>query len=227
MDRSRAALLPALPVLAALAALARAGEGPTLDQVLARIEARAAEVRDFRARFRQEKSVYLLDKPIVSSGRVLYLRPGRLRWETDAPERSVLAIDEGEMRVYYPKLGQVEVYALPGKEAMGAILPLFGQAAADLRRMYEVSLGRATDEEIALALFPRSERVKRVVSRIEVVLDAKTLLPRRLTYADPNGDEAVTTFEAVEPNVGLAEKDMALEIPPGTAVKKPLGGLPF
>ena len=36
-----------------------------------------------------------------------------------------------------------------------------------------------------------------------------------------------TTFEAVEPNVGLSDADMTLVVPAGTVVKKPLGGLAF
>ena len=211
----------------ALAAVAAAADPTPLDQALARIEARGAEIRDFRARFRQEKSVYLLDRPLVSSGKVLFRRPGSLRWETEAPEPSILVIDEKGMQVYLPRLKQVEVYDLPGKDALGAILPLFGQSTADLRRMYEVELKPGAADEIVLALVPKSDRVRRAVARIEVALDKEKLLPRRLVYADPNGDEARTTFTDVEPNVGLGEADTRLDVPAGTEVKKPLGGLPF
>lgn len=210
------------------AALALRAEESALATVLARIEARSAEIHDFRARFRQEKSIYLLDRPIVSSGTVRFRRPGALRWETDAPERSVLVIDEKGMKVWLPGRKELEVYDLPGKDALGAILPLFGQSARDLARMYEVALGQGGTGEVVLVLVPRSERVRRAVARIEVALDAETLLPRRLVYADPNGDEARTTFEDVEINVGLGDADLALPpMPAGTETKKPLGGFPF
>lgn len=217
-----------LLALAPLAATPAAADGPTLEQVLARIEARGREIVDFRARFRQEKTIYVLDKPLVSTGRVLFQRAGRLRWETESPEPSSLVIDEKGMKVYLPKLGQLEVYDLPGKDALGAIMPLFGQSAADLGRMYQAELrAPGAASEIVLALTPNNERVRRAVARIEVALDEKTLLPRRLAYFDPNGDEARTTFEAVEPNVGLGDGDMTIAVPAGTVVKKPLGGLPF
>jgi outer membrane lipoprotein carrier protein len=213
--------------LAALVAAAARADGPKLDEILARIEERGREIMDFRARFRQEKTIYVLEKPLVSQGTVLFRRPGALRWETDAPEPSTLVIDETGMKVYLPRLKQLEVYDLPGKEALGALMPLFGQSAADLGRMYEVSLGSGAKDEVILELVPRSERVRRVVARIEVALAAGTLLPRRLATLDANGDAATTTFESVEPNVGLTQADMTLVVPPGTTVKKPLGGLPF
>jgi outer membrane lipoprotein-sorting protein len=212
------------------------GAAPALDAavetVLREIEERGRTVADFRARFRQEKQVYILDAPIRSSGRILY-RPGRLRWETETPAPSTLVIDDAGMRVHLPSLSQVEVYEFSGKDALGAILPLFGQSADDLRRAYDAALlsgaeaGPDAAEVHALRLVPRSDRVRRVIARIDVVIDRATLLPRRLVYLDPTGDAATTTFETFETGVGLTERDFEIALPPGTRTKRPLGGLPF
>jgi outer membrane lipoprotein-sorting protein len=212
-----------LLTLLLLAPLALAGD---LEDALARIAEKGKSVQNFRALFRQTKSVYLLDEPLRSEGRILY-RPGRLRWETTAPEASVLVIDEAGMKVYLPKLRQLEVYDFPGREALGAILPLFGQSVEDLRRSYEVSLKTGDPALFVLDLVPKSERMRRAVARLEVAIDRASLLPNRLVTEDPSGDKSETTFEHVEPNVDISESDFELKVPPGTAVKKPLGGLPF
>jgi outer membrane lipoprotein-sorting protein len=201
---------------------------PALDDVLRDIEAKGRDVADFRARFRQEKSVYLLDEPLRSEGTILYKRePALLRWETTSPERSTLVIDGSGMKVHMPGVKQLEVYEFSGKDAFGAILPLFGQGTEDLRRSYEVTLATGTADVHTLELVPRAERLRRVISKLEVSIDKKTLLPRRLAYHDPNGDVSTTVFESVEPNVGLSEKDFKLDVPEGTKTVKPLRGLPF
>lgn len=203
-------------------------DGPSLDDVLAKLEAKGKTVKDFRARFRQEKTVYVLDEPLRSEGTLAYLAPGRLRWETTKPEASTLVIDDAGMKVYMPKLKQLEVYDFSGKDALGAILPLFGQSVADLRRGYEVSLAPdAPAGAYALLLAPKNERVRRAIAKLRVEVDRETLLPRKLSYEDPNGDTSTTWFEDVRPNVGLKEADFVLNVPEGTKVKRPLGGLPF
>jgi outer membrane lipoprotein carrier protein len=214
-------------LLAVFAAASRAADETALAALLARLETKGKSVEDFRARFKQEKTVYVLDEPIRSEGRILYKRPLRLRWETTKPEPSTLTIDEAGMRVYEPGLKQVEVYEFPGKQALGAILPLFGQSTEDLKRAYDVSLAPEEAGFVKLALVPKNERMKRMVARIEVGLDPETLLPKRLVTQDPNGDASTTTFEDVQPNVGLKDADFELALPAGTQTKKPLGGLPF
>ncbi len=225
-SRRLAALAAALALcLAVAAAAARAGD--PLDDVLARIEAKAKTVRDFRARFTQEKTVYILDAPLRSEGTIAYKAPGKLRFETTRPAPSTLVIDESGLKLHIPKLNQLEVFDFPAKDALGVILPLFGQSTADLRRGYEVTLATATADVHALDLVPRSERVRRAISRIRVEIDRATLLPRRLATEDPNGDTTSTTFTEVNPNVNVEDAEFVLKTPPGTAVKKPLGGLPF
>jgi outer membrane lipoprotein carrier protein len=217
----------ALALAAGAAAQTRTADPSPLDDVLARLEAKGKSVTDFRARFTQEKKVYLLDEPLRSEGRILYKQPGLLRWETMSPEPSTLVIDEEGMKIWEPALDQVEVYEFSGKDALGAILPLFGQSSAELRRGYDVALGPPEAGLVTLALVPKPERMRRVIARIDVSLDAETLLPRRLVTHDPNGDTSTTAFASVEPNVGLDAADLKLEIPAGAQVKKPLGGLPF
>ena len=214
--------------LAILAVAAIALAGDPLEDALRAIEEKGKTVRSFRARFKQEKTVYLLDEPLRSEGRILYARPGRLRWDTERPRPSTLLIDEKGMRIYLPELRQLEVYEFPGKEALGAILPLFGQSVEELRRLYDVSLKAGGDPALhTLVLVPRAERMRRAVARIEVGIEKETLLPRSLRVDDPAGDHSLTVFEKVEPDVEIPESELRLDVPEGTVVKKPLGGLPF
>ena len=57
-------------------------------------------IASIEARFVQRKTLPILAKPFVSSGRFFYQPPGSLRWEYERPVRSVLLMYEGKVKRY-------------------------------------------------------------------------------------------------------------------------------
>ncbi len=67
-------------------------EGDARRAFLSKVESRMSAVRSVVARFRQEKHLSVLKKPIRTSGVILFARPNLLRWEIREPFRSILIV---------------------------------------------------------------------------------------------------------------------------------------
>ena len=82
-----------------------------LQTQLTEIDRRAGQVKDLTANFVQKKFTALMNKPLVSSGQVRSAGPV-IRWDTHAPQASVLYTDGKELRLYYPSQKLEEIYPI-------------------------------------------------------------------------------------------------------------------
>jgi outer membrane lipoprotein-sorting protein len=230
----------ALPCLLALAAALWAAPttapatspatDPALWKRMVEIDARGAEVRDLTADFEQRKFTALLRKPLVSSG-AIRVRGSAMRWDTQLPEPTVLAIDEKEVRLYYPRQKTLEVYAIDQRFSSLAASPL--PRLEVLRRFFSFeriavkSFESGLDETsgLALRLTPINQALGEHIEAVRVLLEVKTGLIQQAETIDVDGDRTLLVFSRPRTNTGLEEKDVRLEIPAGVKVSRPLQGL--
>ena len=89
-------------------------EPPTEEtqELLSAIQSRWERVQSVRARFEQRSRVAALGSDEVSQGSVLVARPGRMRWEYEAPQPSVIVVDGDAVRIYSPADEQLQIAPL-------------------------------------------------------------------------------------------------------------------
>lgn len=75
----------------------RALAGAARDSFLDRVEERMAKVESVVATFEQDVHLALFSDTVRTSGVLLFRRPDRLRWETQAPFRSALVVAGAEV----------------------------------------------------------------------------------------------------------------------------------
>lgn len=234
-------------ILAALAALSgAAGSAPSrsisgnpadsaLGTQLDDIDRRAGQIQDLTARFEQQKFTALLKKPLVSSGRVR-VKGAVVRWDTETPEPAVLHSDGREIRMYYPRQRVVEVYPIDQRITDLAASPLprltalrqhFRIERGDLKDAAgtDTGAGPASSELVALRLAPTDEFLKEHVEQVLVVLDARTACVVSVRVDDADGDRTVIRFSDLKLDAGLKDADVALAVPSGTKVSRPLEGV--
>ena len=73
------------------------GAGPAWTTSFETIREAAAGVKTVSARFTQHKHLKILAKPLQSTGRFVFAAPDSIRWEYEAPLRSVLLMDKGKL----------------------------------------------------------------------------------------------------------------------------------
>ena len=93
-----AALCVATVSLPAIAA--RAVDPNSLDEVIKRVQEHQKKTTTLQADFKQEKTLALLAKPEVSTGRFTYQKPNNVLWTYDSPKRVTMLISNGMMTTY-------------------------------------------------------------------------------------------------------------------------------
>src|SRR5262249_6890026 len=166
-----AAFLQSVVVTALLGAL-QAGGGAELEALLDRWQKSFADLHSFTCRFRQEKRVSFMKRPLVSSGSLKYL-DRKLLWVTHAPSASFLSFDGKEARIYHPEFNTLEIYALGGAGAAGGSasgfmkggFPGFTGDFAALRQQYAVEPlpVDAGSHDHRLRMTPKDEALKKEV----------------------------------------------------------------
>jgi outer membrane lipoprotein-sorting protein len=204
---------------------------PVRDEALSReleeLDARGAKVEDLTAEFEQEKFTAILKKPLVSSGRVL-VKGGRTRWDTTRPRKSVLVIDEQELKLYDPEAGTLEIYPVAGGLSRMTASPVPRLSAVreqfTIERMDPAELDdRATvTSALALRLTPTDPEVKEHVTGVRVLIDRETGCASVVEVTDADGDRTVIRFKKLQLNTGLEEDKLELQVPPGTTISRPL-----
>jgi outer membrane lipoprotein-sorting protein len=201
---------------------------PALLGRLSEIDVRAGRIKSLSAKFDQRKFTALLRKPLESSGTIRISGP-IVRWDTGKPEASVLLIDQGEARIYYPGQKTLEVYPLDKRLADLAASPLprleVLKARFSIEQIPVTDLDKTADSKhfLALRLTPKDPSLAEHVKQVRVLLDVWQACIMKAEVTDGDDDRTVLSFKDVQLNADVG--DLALVVPPGTAVTHPMEGL--
>jgi len=205
-----------------------AGNSPTTAEILERFDRAQQGTATLVARFTEEKRLRLLERPRFSQGRFYYNRPNQVRWQYELPERRVFVITEDRYTAYFPaekRAENVDIKKFVGKRLFRFLA--VGQSTRDLAKYYDIA--RVVDGSLEgthlLVLTPRRERVRERLAMLRIWIDARTFLPRRIAYEEPDGDSTILTFHDLHPNTDLAASEFRVDLPPDVLVSSTFGGL--
>jgi outer membrane lipoprotein carrier protein len=214
----------ALLSLISLATFARAetlspGEVKTL---LARIREKRAAAPQVQADFQEEKAIHLMNKPIVSSGKVWFEAPSKFRREVKGSSPSVTVSDGRQLWIYYPNFKSAERYSLGKRSPLDAGIAAI-TAALNLENVeasYHIT-GVKTDKGYELELTPKHPSLKRLFQKFKLRLNDE-LQVERTEMLPPNGDRIVTIYSN-QTRAPIPASTFEFTPPPGTDVTTPLG----
>jgi len=196
-----------------------------VDRVLEAWEAEVKSLTSFTCRFRQEKRVNFMRRPLISTGTIAY-RDRRLLWKTETPAPGFLSVDGTEVRIYTPEFKTMEIVPLAAGDrgpALSGAFPGFTGDFSLLRERYSAELLPAEGDATArrLRFVPRREELLREVTAVEVTLDRESRLKAwRIVRAD--GDELRLAIEEFVAGAEVSDADLAFEVPPDVKIVRPL-----
>ena len=179
------------------------------------------EVKTLEVRFRQEKFLKLLRKPLVSEGTVR-LAEGRLKCvvrDHSGKLDSVLLVEKEDLRIFYPRHKRLEIYDLATSQAPAMAFPIFGSDPERLKRDYNITLTRVREKR-KLTLTPKDKESLVGPMTLEF---SKTEI-QAVEQLDGAGNRVRMTIESFERNPKLDARDLALELPTGIRTVRPLAG---
>jgi len=219
--------LAAVLICAAALAPFRAEAGDEGEDLLERWLASQTNLVSWSAEFTQIRSFPTLTRPLETAGRVSFKAPNSFRWELGVPARTVAVIGSEEALIYYPKLKRAERYALssdakgPWKDAMTLLDAGFPRSREELERRFVIDDVSANDGVGSLSLRPRSLRARRLLPRLRMEFDLKTLALRASEFEFADGSIMKNVFRESEANPDLPEGLFQLSLPQGVAVTEP------
>jgi outer membrane lipoprotein carrier protein len=193
-----------------------------IEGLLAQIRERRAAAPHVQADFREEKTIHLMNRPIVSIGKVWFEPPNRFRREVRGSSPSMTVCNGRELWIYYPNFKSAEHYELGKRSPLDAAIATINTALnlEDVEKTFQIS-GTRTDQGYQLHLLPRSISMKRTFQSFDLSLN-HNLFVTRTEMSQPNGDKIVTIYSN-QSRAPIERSTFEFTPPPGTEVSKPLG----
>ena len=181
--------------------------------VLNSLEKAGRALKTMQASFLETKVIVLLDEKQESRGTVMMHIPGRLRWNYETPQPSVLLIKHDKFARYIPSSKQVFRGSARGE---ADLLVGFGPGAAGLGKKYEVTLvGEEAVEGCSTHVLDLKPKVGQsgLFAGIRLWVDKDRSIPLQTRLTEPTGDHTTIRFEKVRINEPLPEKVFDLDLP--------------
>jgi len=207
---------------AALAVPAAAKSNPdSLDEVIKKVQLAQSKTTTLQADFRQEKTLALLSKPEISTGRFVYSKPNNVLWTYDAPKRVTMLIAEGMLTTYYPDLNKAE--RIEVKRYQDRIFKYMGASGAidELGAWFNFTFTNTSDKPYyVLDLDPKSKTIAKRVRHIKIFIDKKTYLTTQFEYTEGDGDKTRYEFLNVKINAPVEQSRFVLTLPSSVRVEQ-------
>ena len=188
---------------------------PTLESVLGQMDAGAAKFRSAEADFKADTYQKVVDETDTQSGTIYFRRAGKgeLQMASDfkAPDNKYVTYADGKVRVYQPKIDQVNEYDA-GKnrsEIESFMLLGFGGGGHDLQQQFDVQLAGNEDVDgtktSKLELVPKADKVKNMFSKIVIWVDPARAISLKQQFFEPSGDYRTTHYSNIKLNVKVPD----------------------
>jgi outer membrane lipoprotein carrier protein len=190
--------------------------------LLERIREKRAAAPHVQADFQEEKVIRLMNKPIVSSGKVWFQAPNKFRREVKGNSPSITVSDGQQLWIYYPNFKSAERYALGKRSPVDAGIAAI-TAALNLENVeasYHITATKS-NKGYELELTPRHPSLKKLFQKFQLRLN-EDLLVERTEMLQPNGDRIVTIYSN-QTRAPIPTSTFEFTPPPGTEITTPLG----
>lgn len=209
--------------IVALAALAHAQSlSPSdVNNLLARIREKRSAAPQVQADFQEEKAIHLMNKPIVTSGRMSFQLPNKFRREVKGNSPSITVSDGQQLWIYYPNFKSAEHYSLGKRSPLDSVIAAINTALnlENVENNFHVTATKI-DNGYELELTPRSPPMKRVFQKLKIRINNDLLL-ERTEMLQPNGDRLVTTYSN-QTRAPIPASTFEFTPPTGTEITTPL-----
>ena len=209
---------PVEPAAADLKPAAKAAPAPMPADVKAlvdRMQSFYERTTDFTADFKQDYTYKAFKRTQTSTGKVLYRKPGLMRWDYAKPSPKSFVLAGDKVYAYDPEAMTLTKMTVATSQLSASVTFLFGQGKlADEFSIAKKECKSCTGTLLELTPLTPDPRFQKVLFEI----DPKTAQVTKSTVIDPDGSENAIGFGPLTVNSGVDEKNFKLTPPDGTQV---------
>ena len=200
----------------------------SLDAVLKQLDTQAASFQSLTADLERTKVTVVVNDKSTQSGQISVRRDGKMRIELTQPDPQTILRDGDNFYIYNPKIHRVEEYNLGNRKSVvdQFLLLGFGTSGSSLKESYSVSLqGEESVENhktVRLELLPKTDDVRKQLSRILLWFDESTWLPVQQQFFETgSGDYFIIHYRSIQRNVRIPDNTFKPHWPHGTTKIQP------
>ena len=185
----------------------------TLEQLVDRVQAFYEKIQDFSASFEQRYNHKLIDMTQVSSGRVIFRKPARMRWDYEKPTKRSFLITENQVLALDIAALTLTKAAIETDKLSVALTFLWGRG--NLREEFNIAYAECKGcKEIRLELVPKKEESR--FQKLFLDINPRTSQVMQSIVVDPDGSENRIRFSNWKENQDLKPEAFRLSVPDGT-----------
>jgi outer membrane lipoprotein-sorting protein len=203
---------------------------PNLDGILAMMDHAAADFHTLSADVEHIKYTDVVKDTSTESGHFYVRRDEKMRIDIAKPDPRTILRTGDELFVYTPKINRVEEYDLGKNRQMvdQYVLLGFGTRVANIQKSYDIAAKGEEDldghKTILLELTPKSEDVKKQISRIHMWIDQSSWLPLQQKFFEAgSGDYFVFRYTGLMKNLKIPDSRFKPDWPKNVQKVKPRG----
>jgi outer membrane lipoprotein-sorting protein len=209
-----------------------AAQAPTLESVLKKMDAAAANFQTTQADFVWDQYQRVVDEHDTQKGTVYYRKSGKeieMMADIKEPEQKYLLYKDGKLQVYQPRIEQVMEYTAGANhnEIESYLVLGFGGSGQDLKKAFDVTYqGEETIDNIATAklhLTPKGEKIKNYFTDAFLWIDLNRGISVQQKFMQSQGDYRVANYSAVKVNAKIGNDVFRLKTTGKTKFVSPRG----
>jgi outer membrane lipoprotein-sorting protein len=151
--------------------------------------------KSIECEFVQEKSLSILTNKTISKGVFCYKKENKIRWEYLEPNNYLVVIVNNKVTVKDDKSkkqydsGSNKMF----KESISMMLDFIHGNISGCEKDYTIT-GWENQQSYYLKMIPKSSKVKKILSQVDLYFDKKDLTMNRLKMSEPGGDYTSIDF---------------------------------
>jgi outer membrane lipoprotein-sorting protein len=200
----------------------------TTESVLQMMDKSASDFRSLTADIEHIKYTEVVKDTSTEIGQIVVRRDQKMRIEFTKPDPRVILRSGDSLFVFTPKINRVEEYNLGKNRALvdQYVLLGFGTKSQNMEKSYDIAL--SGEEEIdlhkafVLTLTPKSEDVRKQITKIQIWLDSSSWLPIQQKFFEAgSGDYFLFKYSNMMKNLKISDSKFKPDWPKNATRVKP------
>jgi len=180
-------------------------------EAISKINASAAAIKNMSCSFTQTKNLKMLSDKMVSTGKLYYSKPNRLRWEYTSPYRYMFILNgskvftgnssrknviDANTNKVYREVSRIMMNAITGQ-----VLSNTSDFTADIEDTYSTW---------TVTLMPKKKELKHVFKKLQLIFNKKTNMISAIKIYEKNGDSTDITLSGISTDKTINESIFAI-----------------
>jgi outer membrane lipoprotein-sorting protein len=200
----------------------------TVDSVLLLMDRSAQDFHSLTANLEHIKYTAVVSDTSTETGLLYFHKDDKMRIDILTPDKRTILRNGDSLFVYTPKVNRVEEFNLgKNRSLIDQYVRLgFGSRSAEMLKSYDITLtgeGELDGKKVAiLQLIPKSEEVRKQVTKIQMWIDEASWLPLQQKFFEATeGDYIQFHYQDLKKNLKLNDNKFKQDWPKNVTRVKP------